>query len=188
MTDLTQTTALGGDRPRSVRHGGLLLQEKPDVALASLAMRAGASRPSPFGLTLPGPGGWTSDGPIAMFWTGPQQWMVVAEGRTETDFADELSTLCPMCSITEQTDGFVLFEMSSDAGEGLIHALLSKLVNLDPACLRPGSATRTGLEHMSVFVIRRSPAHLAVLGTRSAAASLWRALETAVSRLAVSRS
>jgi sarcosine oxidase subunit gamma len=123
-----------------------------------------------------------------MFWAGPDQWMAVAEGRAETDFADELSTLCPLCSITEQTDGFVLFEISSEAGEVPIHALMSKLVNLDPTRLCAGSATRTGLEHMSVFVIRRSPAHLAVLGMRSAAASLWHALETAVSRLAEHRS
>lgn len=51
-----------------------------------------------------------------------------------------------------------------------LEALLSKLVNIDPADLGPGRATLTGLEHMSCFVIRRGDAHVAVLGARSSAA------------------
>ncbi|TIQ13528.1 MAG: sarcosine oxidase subunit gamma, partial [Mesorhizobium sp.] len=59
----------------------------------------------------------------------------------------------------------------------------SKLVNIDLANFGPGGATRTGLEHMSCFVIRRGDVHAAVLGARSSAGSLWHALETAAKRL-----
>lgn len=187
MPDLKPATALGGDVPRSVRHGALLLEENSDLALASLALRRGARRPAPFGIVLPGPGQWIANEAVSAFWTGQDQWMVEAAGRAEADFAGELAAACPGSSVTEQTDGFVVFEIRSDAGEAAILALMAKLVNLDAARFPAGSATRTGIEHMSVFVIRRAPAHLALLGMRSAAASLWHALEAAASRLAQAR-
>ena len=42
---------------------------------------------------------------------------------------------------------------------------------------------RSGLEHTSVFVIRRSPTGVAMLGMRSMAGSFWHALETAAARV-----
>lgn len=184
MSELKPITALGGKAARSIRNGVFSLEENPGLALASLALRSGAARPAPFGLDLPGPGGWTTNGAVSAFWTGPDQWMIEAADRAADDFAAELAGQCPGCSVTEQTDGFAAFELRSVSGEPAIGALMARLVNLDPARFPPGSATRTGLEHMSAFVIRRAPDHLAVLGMRSAAGTLWHALETAVSRLA----
>ncbi|MER9469362.1 sarcosine oxidase subunit gamma [Mesorhizobium sp. M0482] len=184
MSDLKPATALGYETPRSLAVGTLSLEENTGLALASLALRRGTIQPAPFGLTLPGTGAWASNDQISAFWTGPDQWMIEASGRAETVFASELSALCPSCSITEQTDGFVAFEIRSATGEVKIAALMAKLVNLDPASFAAGSASRTGLEHMSVFVIRRAPDHLAILGMRSAAATLWHILETSISRIA----
>ncbi|MFN3823391.1 MAG: sarcosine oxidase subunit gamma [Pseudorhodobacter sp.] len=187
MPDLVPLTALGGIAARKLVHGPLTLEEDPALALASLALRRGAARPAPFDLVLPEPGGWTRQGGIAAFWTGPDQWMIEAPGRAETDFAAGIAAQAPGCSITEQTDGFAAFEITSSEGEAPIHAVMEKLVNIDPARFLPGSATRTGLEHMTVFVIRRATDRLAVLGMRSAAGSVWHALENVVSRLPVSR-
>lgn len=113
------------------------------------------------GLDLPGPGLF-ADG---AFWTGPDQWMLerpAPEG----------------CLITDQTDAWAVFEI-----EGPVEPLLEKLVNLDLSRFGPGSATRTGMEHMGVFVIRRSTTRVAVYGMRSAAGSVWHALETAAKNL-----
>ena len=183
MTDLIPLTALGAAAPRQAAIGALRLSENAGLALASLALRAGAPRPAPFGLDLPGPGGWTAGMGTAAFWTGPDQWMIEAEGRAHEDFARALAAEAPGCSVTEQTDGWVAIEIASAAGPAPILRLLEKLVNLDPAGLGPGRATRTGLHHMSVFVLRRAPDRLAVLGMRSAAGSLWHALETAANNL-----
>ncbi|TIV87535.1 MAG: sarcosine oxidase subunit gamma, partial [Mesorhizobium sp.] len=87
------------------------------------------------------------------------------------------------CAVTEQTDGWIAFEIVSRAGTAPLEALLSKLVNIDFADFGPGRATRTGLEHISCFVIRRSETHVAMLGARSFAGSLWHALETAAQRV-----
>lgn len=110
---------------------------------------------------LPGPGRW-ADG---AFWTGPEQWML------ERPAPDG-------CVTTDQTDAWVVIEI-----EGTVEPLLEKLVNLDLATFGPGSATRTGLEHMGVFVIRRAVDRAAILGMRSAAGSLWHAIETAARNL-----
>ncbi|MER9177454.1 sarcosine oxidase subunit gamma [Mesorhizobium sp. M0955] len=183
MTDLRPITALGIGTPRFESFGALEFRENLDLALASLALRRGTVEPTPFRLTLPGPGRWVAGQRVAALWTGPGQWMIEAECRAEPNFAAELKQVAPGCSVTEQTDGWVGFEIISRAGSMPLEALLSKLVNIDPADFGPGRATRTGLEHMSCFVIRRGDAHVAVLGARSSAGSLWHALETTAKRL-----
>ncbi|MFN3527187.1 MAG: sarcosine oxidase subunit gamma, partial [Paracoccus sp. (in: a-proteobacteria)] len=84
--------------------------------------------------------------------------------------------------ITEQTDAFVCIDITGPAPSLL--ALMERLVNLNPQRFAPGSATRTGLHHMAVFVIRRAEDQLAVMGMRSAAGSLWHALAVAAERQA----
>ncbi|PZQ48305.1 MAG: sarcosine oxidase subunit gamma [Rhodovulum sulfidophilum] len=183
MTDLVPETALGAAEPRVVTFGALTLTEDAGLALASLALRTGGTAPAPFGLALPGPGGWATGGGIAALWTGPGQWLVEAPGRAAEDFAAALSTEAPGASVTEQTDGWTAVEITSAAGPAPVEALLAKLVNVDLGGFGPGRARRTLLEHMGVLVIRRAPDRLAVLGTRSSAASLWHALETAARRI-----
>ncbi|MBA84504.1 sarcosine oxidase subunit gamma [Thalassobius sp. S69A] len=178
MTDLTPITALGGPAARVASFGSVSLTENTGLALASLA---GAADVAPMGLDLPPVGGAVSAGGYGAFWTGPSQWMIEAAGRAETDFAAALQAQAPDCVVTEQTDGFVCFEITAP-GAGLT-GLLQKLVNLDPKTLGPGRAVRTGLEHMTVFLIRRSDTQLAVIGMRSLAETLWHALSVAARRL-----
>lgn len=179
MPDLAPITALGAETPRREAFGALTLAENAGLALASLALRRNAARPMPLGLDLPGPGGWAAGEGGAAFWTGPDQWIIAAEGRAEEDFAAAVKAAAPGCSVTEQTDAWVAFEITSAAGPAPIVRLLEKTVNIDPEAFGPGSAQRTGLEHLSVFVIRPAEERLTVLGMRSAAGTLWHALETA---------
>ena len=185
MPDLTASTALGDHVPRTVTHGGLTLEENTSRALASLTLQRGGMQPMPFGLHLPAPGGWASSERIAALWTGVGQWMIEGEGQAETDFAGEIAAQCPGCAVTEQTDGFVSFEVRATAEASLIQALTEKLLNLNPSRLKPGMGCRTAFHHMNVFVIRRSQLQMTIMGMRSAAASIWHELETAAARLAV---
>lgn len=180
MTDLIPTSALGGREARGVTFGELALREAPEMALASLALPKGAGRPEPFGLTLPGPGGYVSDGPVGAVWAGPDQWMICAAGRAETDFAAEASQEAPGAYVTEQTDGFVAFEITGPSAR--LEAMLERLVNLPLAKLGPGCGVRTGVHHMTVFVLRPDAARVIFLGMRSAAESLWRVLEETAQR------
>ncbi|MBN2629638.1 MAG: sarcosine oxidase subunit gamma [Rhodobacteraceae bacterium] len=181
MTDLTPTTALGATQPQQARFGALHLAEDDSVGLASFSLRRGQAAPQ--AVALPGPGGFAETKGIGALWSGPDQWMILGAGRATDDFAAEVAALLPGGVVTDQTDAWAVFQITSDAGPAAIEALLSKLVNIDLAGFGPGRATRTGLEHMSVFVLRRSESQIAVLGMRSAAASLWHALTTAAARL-----
>ncbi|QUS37148.1 sarcosine oxidase subunit gamma [Falsirhodobacter algicola] len=181
MTDLSPMTALGAATARVEVFGPLTVAEETGLGLASLALRRGGAAPA--GLPLPGPGGWQAGETYCAFWTGPDQWMIEAPGRAEADIAAEVKRAAPAASVTEQTDAWAVFEITSAAGGGPIRALLSKLVNVDVQTLESGAATRTGLEHMSVFVIRRAEDRLAVLGMRSAAGTIWHALAAAAARI-----
>lgn len=183
MTDLTPITALGASEPRSETFGALTLVENAGLALTSVALRKGGAAPHPFGLTLPSAGQAVAGPDIAAFWIGRDQWMIEAAGKGETDFAAAVRAEATGCSVTEQTDGFTAFEITSHAGAAPIEALMSKLVNLDAAAFVPGSATRTGLEHMTVFLVRRAEDRLAVIGMRTLAQALWHALSAATKRL-----
>ena len=178
MTDLIAETALGGTTPRVTQAGPVTLTERFDIALASLALRKGASTPQPFGLTLAAPGEITTDGTIGSLWMAPGQWMIEAPLQ---DLAARLSAEIPGCSVTEQTDGWVIIDIDGPAPA--IEALRERLVNLPPQALAPGRATRTLMHHMSVFVIRRTDGRLSIMGMRSMAGSLWHTLEQAAGRL-----
>lgn len=184
MSDLKPISALGAAAPRLLTLGALTIRENAGLGLASLALRRDAATPAPFGLILPAAGHWAEAGSHAAFWTGPDQWMIEGQGRAEEDFAKALQAEAPDCSVTEQTDGWVAFEIASVAGGAPLVRLMEKLVNVDAAGFGPGQATRTGLEHMSVFLIRRAEDRLAILGMRGLAGSLWHAIETAAARLA----
>lgn len=182
MTDLTPICALGQVAPHSRRIGTLTLTENAGLGLASLALRRDAAAPE-LGFALPGPGGYSEGAGIAAFWTGPDQWMVEFPDRAADDVAADLATRAPGCSITEQTDGFTAFEIEGPAPD--LIRLVQKLVNIDTHRFGPGSATRTGFHHMSVFVIRRAENRLAIMGMRSAAGTVWHALVEAAERLEV---
>lgn len=180
MTDLTPICALGAPAPRTRRIGALTLTEDTGLGLASLALRRDAPAPK---LTLPGPGEWAAGDGIAAFWTGPDQWMVEFPGGADRDVAGDLASRAPGCSVTEQTDGFVCIQIGGEAPA--LTALLERLVNLDPRRCGPGTATRTGFHHLSVFVIRRAADHLAIMGPRSAAETIWHRLERAAEQQAL---
>lgn len=183
MTDLMPLTALGGTEPCSESFGALAIRENASLALASLALRKGQAAPSPFGLTLPGAGRAVSAGGYGAFWTGRDQWMIEAEGKAETDFAACLRAEAPGPSVTEQTDGWVVFDIASAKGPAPVAALMGKLVNVDPKGFGPGHATRTLLGHMGVFLIRRADDRITVMTMRSLAGTLWHDLTAAARRL-----
>lgn len=179
MTDLSPLCALGSASHRCLRFGKLTLSENPRLGLASLSMGKGHVPVRP-GLDLPGPGQWVEGKGVAAFWIGPDQWMVEFPDQAGRDVAAMLAQDAPGCAVTEQTDGFVAFDLEGPEIDLL--AVLEKLVNIDISAFAPGSVTRTGLHHMSVFVIRRRTDRISFMGIRSAAASLWDAIAAAATR------
>lgn len=177
MTDLTPITAFGTQNPRHVTRGAITLTEEFDLGLASVALRKGQDAATVFGMTLPAVGKLTQSGGTSAFWSAPDQWIIMGMGQGNGDFAAKVKTEAPGASVTEQTDGFAT--VTVEAAPEPLERMLSKLVNVPLATIAPGCATRTGLHHMTVFLVRPSETVLHVLVPRSYAGSLWHALETA---------
>lgn len=184
---LTPLPALGGTTPAVVAIGSVTIRENPDLAMASVTTRAGGEKDllkaakKLTGLTLPGPGGMAVAGDWAAFWTGPGQWMVTAPFGSHEDIATIVkSAVGAAASVTEQTDGWVRFELEGrDCA-----AMFERLCNVDVHAMTAGQATRTQIEHLGSFLLcHAARVQFSVLTLRSAAKSMLHALETAAHSL-----
>jgi sarcosine oxidase subunit gamma len=171
---------LGGRTPRVETIGPVRVEERMDVALASLAARLGReaeveAKAGEAGIPLPGPGRAEQGATWGAFWLGPSQWMIEAPFASHEDVVARLKPVFGDAgSITEQTDAWARLDV-----EGPLAPLMERLCNLDLAAFGPGSATRTLMEHMGVLAVRRAPDRLTLLVGRSSAGSLHHALVTA---------
>lgn len=182
MHDMIALTALGATTAQVDDFDGLRISERPDWALASLAARLGregdlgAAARGFLGAELPGVARSTEIGPFHVFWIGPEQWMVEAPHDSHENLAAELkAAVGDAGSVTEQTDGWVRFDLEGAAS----HDVLERLCNADTRAMAAGSATRSRIEHLGCFLVRRGAAHFSILGPRSSARSLHHALVTA---------
>lgn len=179
--------ALGGEASHVAVIEGLSIRENADVAMASAAARVGRDKDLAkaakklVGFDLPGPGEMASRGDWAALWTSPGQWMITAPFADHEDIARIVKAgLGDSASVTEQTDGWVRFEV-----EGARTAdLFERLCNVDIRILRAGQATRCQIEHLGAFVLCHTAGRaFSVITLRSAAASMHHALVTAAKSL-----
>jgi sarcosine oxidase subunit gamma len=178
---LKALTPLGAEVAAVEQIGPVTIAEKTDVALASLASRLGreaevALVAKAAGLPLPGAGRVENGSVYNAFWLGPEQWMVEAPFASHEDI---VAILKPMfgetASLTEQTDAWVRFDLSAED----LPKLFERLCNFDLHQAGVGAATRTVIDHLGCYVVRRSQALVSVIGPRSSAQSLHHALVTA---------
>ncbi|GLS88219.1 hypothetical protein GCM10010873_31930 [Cypionkella aquatica] len=182
---LKPLTPLGHDAPQSDTIGAITITENPNTALASLAARLGreaevASLAAAAGIPLPGPGQSEAAATYGAIWLGPQQWMVEAAFATHEDISAILKPIFgEAASITEQTDAWVRFDVTSTT----LPALFERLCSFDLHKAGAGAATRTVIDHLGCYVIRRTDTRVTILGPRSSAHSLHHALTTAAKAL-----
>lgn len=187
MHDLKPTLALGGTEPRRDKIGTLTISEHPGLALASVAARLGHEKACQQSLKdligeVPGPGRAVLHDPEAGFWMGPDQWMIGAPGDTHEDLADQLvKRFGNAASVTEQSGGWVVFDVVGDAMPDMIERLCAIPIRRMVA----GDAHRTVIHQLGCFVIRRAAKdHVRILGPRASAQSLHHALITAAQSVA----
>lgn len=178
---LKPLTALGHDEPRVVEIGSYRIAERFDVALASLATRQGrqttvAKAAKAAKVPLPGPAQSASSANYSAFWLSTEQWMVEAPFASHEDISDHLKTMFgDAASITEQTDAWVRYDVSSPH----LQSLFERLCNVDLSNAPMGFASRTVVEHLGCYLIKRSMREVTLYGPRSSAASLLHVLEVA---------
>lgn len=184
---LSPLCALGQAAAATHRVGTITIAENPGLAMASLGARAGKAKDVAKALKklakidLPGPGAIATAGDWAAFWTGPDQWMVTAPFADHEDIAAAVKgAVGDTASVTEQTDGWVRFEIAGDR----THAMFELLCNVDIHKMAGGQATRTQIEHLGSFLICDVPGTYSLLTLRSAAESMLHALQTAAKAVA----
>ncbi len=178
---LKPITALGHDVAKVDTIGPWTITERADVALASVAVRRGRladvqTAAAAAEVPLPAPGASAQDAVYGAFWMTPEMWMIEAPFASHEDIrAHLLPAFGDAASITEQTDAWVRFDL---AGAGLAR-VLERLSNFDLAQAPDGAATRTVMEHLGCYLIKRSETLVTVYGPRSSAQSLHHALVVA---------
>ncbi len=181
MVDLMAMTALGAREAAVVTVGPLTITERMDVALASVAARRGRTAElvraaKATGVPLPDPARHQAGPIFGAFWVSPEMWFVEAPFATHEAIAATLKAkLGETASVTEQTDAWVVFELTAPD----LAPVLERLCNVDFAVVSIAHATRTVIEHLGVYLIKRGPGAARVYGPRSSAESLLHALETA---------
>lgn len=182
MPELKPLHALGDTSATTATFGDITITESDAFALASIAARRGhedamrKAAKSLLGIDLPDIQMSAQGSDYAAFWTGPDQWFIEAPIGTHEDIATPIkAALKDTGSVTEQTGGWVRFEV---AGASSI-AMFGRLTMLDLATLPVGTASRTSIEHIGSFVIKRGPESFTVLAPRSYAGSMLHALTLA---------
>jgi sarcosine oxidase subunit gamma len=176
---LKPLTALGHSAPHTLTLGNITITERFDVALASLALRRGREKDlhkaaKSANLALAEPLRAESGTPFSSFWMTPEMWMIEADFAANEDIAALLKAhFSDAASITEQTDAWVRFDIASPG----LTRLTERLTNLDLASCTPGFASRTVIDHLGTYLIKRSQTEITLYGPRASAQSLLHALE-----------
>lgn len=180
MHNLTPTTALGGTAPRVDTIGNITVSENSALALASVAARLGQgescakSLATFIGAPAPEPAKAVFGATLSAFWMGPDQWMVSAPFETHELLANDLkAALNGAGSVTEQSDGWVVFDVS---GAGAVD-LFERLCPAPARRMSAGDGQRTTIHHIGCFLnCRTKGTEFQVLGPRSSAGTLHHAL------------
>jgi sarcosine oxidase, subunit gamma len=176
---LKSLTALGHGMPVVVEIGPYRIEERVDVALASLAIRRDCQKQvlktaKSAKLPLADPARATRSAIFSSFWLSPEMWMVEAPFATHEDITFHLKTIFgDTASITEQTDAWVRFDVSAPN----LQVLFERLCNVDVASASVGFAARTVIDHLGCYLIKRSGTEITLYGPRSSAASLLHMLD-----------
>ncbi|WP_186002296.1 sarcosine oxidase subunit gamma [Mycobacterium sp. KBS0706] len=184
MPDLTPRSAFIGLPGRSGRaegEPGVTVRPRDDLALARVIARKGRADDlasivrSRYGLDLPTMPKRVEQGGLALIWSGPGQWLAVAEdGR---DLARELADAAgAFAAVSDQGDGLAVLRV---AGPHARDALIKGVgLDLHPRAFGPGDAAVTVIAHIGaqLWQLDDGPTYEIAI-YRSFAGSLWRWLE-----------
>lgn len=106
---------------------------------------------SAYGADLPKRGGRVEGKGIAFVWTGPDQWLAVAEREQGRDIEAELkTTLAGIASVVDQSDGRVVVRISGARARDVLAKGVP--IDLHPRAFRPGDVAITHASHIGVIL------------------------------------
>ena len=180
MTDLSPVTRPGG-LPATETVGTYQLTVAKPRHILSIACSAqgrekcGQWLETEYGLVLPNPGRLAAKDGVTILSSAQDQWFLEQQGDIAGGPPIALErALSGMASVTEQTGGWVRFEINGPS----LADLLCRLCTVDPDDMGRDEVERTKIHHIGCLVWRDGLG-FAVLGPRSTAGSLWHALAAA---------
>ena len=106
--------------------------------------------------------------------------MIEAPFATHENIRAHLLTIFgDAASITEQTDAWVRFDLTAPD----LPSLMERLTNVDLRTAAVNTASRTVIDHLGCYLIKRSATEITLYGPRSSAQSLHHALTSAAQSL-----
>jgi sarcosine oxidase subunit gamma len=157
---------------------GLVIEERTDIALASVIARRGkfdalaAAVDTAYGVTLPKGPRRAANGLLAFAGTGPNQWIASAEGAEASGFAAKLRARIGLfAAVSDQSDARLVLRLSGPR----VRDVLAKGVPLDlhPKVFKPGDVATTLVAYIGVQLDRLDDTTFQLTTPRSTAGSLW---------------
>jgi methylglutamate dehydrogenase subunit D len=158
---------------------GLIIEERTDLALASIIARRGRERDlkdaiaEAFEIELPDGPRVATNGALSFAGIGPHRWFAAAENAADTDFVARLQQrLASLASITDQSDGRVVLRLRGNR----VRDVLAKGVPLDlhHRSFKTGDVASTLVGHVGVQIEQLDDAPtFRLMAFRSLAGSLW---------------
>ncbi|WP_391482260.1 sarcosine oxidase subunit gamma [Nereida sp. NH-UV-3] len=187
MHDLAPITAFGLAEPTVFATQSCQLMERPGIALASVAARLGVEEACHsvildlLGANAPDPAAWFASDIYSAFWMGPDQWMFSADFCDVEDIAARLkASFGETASITEQTDGWVAFDLT-----GEVEAVLELVCNVDMRTRSAGYASRVSIHHTGCFLLIEASDRVRVYAPRASAGSVFHGISQAMTSTAM---
>lgn len=183
MADFTITPrsifdAIGGCR---IEADGFTFDEAPARSLVSLARRRGepgealdANIKAAFGADLPEAGRLTHGEGVAIVFTGPGQWFVIAP---DEDLETKVrGAAAGAGTVTDQSDSFTELMMEGP----LATEVLSRLSSLDFETFEIGAVARTPMQQIAVTIARKGPESWRLNTARSTARDFAHDVDVAI--------
>ena len=171
------------------RHGraegpaGVTVTDRTGLAIASVLVRRGREAQladavqARFGLALPMTPSRAVAGEVAFLWTGPGQWLAIAEPAAAGGFVGGLTTtLAGSASVADQSHGRGVLRL---AGPRLRDVLAKGIaVDLHPRAFGPGRVAATYCAHLDVLLWQLDDVPtFEIAVARGFAGSFWHWLE-----------
>lgn len=173
---LIAASPVTGDLP--VTKGALTLSRIDPGRLTLIAPFKGQAGPTSAalenatGLALPDRGRLVQSGAASIQWFGRGQYLLAGVAAPDL----------PQAAITDQTDGWVVLELTGPGAATVMARLVPVDLRLEAA--PTGTALRTDLHGMMVAITRPSEDRLRIFGYRSMARSLCHAITDAMTHVA----
>jgi sarcosine oxidase subunit gamma len=170
--------ALPGHYGRRAGITGLMIEERTDLAFASIISKRGKrfalinAVNTAFGVALPDGPRRATRGAVTFAGTGPDQWIASAEGAEAAGFAAKVrSRIGPFAAVSDQSDSRLVLLLSGPR----VRDVLAKgvAVDLHPKAFKPGDVACTLVSYINTQIDMLDDTTWQLTAPRSMAGSFW---------------